>query len=440
MPLGKNKPDARCGKYLVESRIGNKKEIHMHSISNTMAAIADRENVRRAFMRASLGKRNRADVAEALASLDYHVEVVHQMLIDGSWKFPRHNPVEINDGIILKKRRITKPDYRYEQVMHHCIVQVLAPTDADVAKYGYQKVLNRGYYEYSCGSIPGRGSHYGLKYIKKVLRKDQENTRYFLKMDIRHFFDSVPHRILKEKLHRVVKDQDTLRLLYDIIDCYKCSDEDGEPRGIPLGYYTSQWFANFYLTDLDHYIKQSVLLDVKAEKEARYRARMAKKGIKRYRVPNYKPGAAYMVRYMDDIVIFGASKKELHLMQRRISSYLQENLGLEMKYNWCVRRFEYEKDGKLRGSRLDFMGFVFTRHCVYIRKSILYRATKKARKLGKKSKVNWHDASSMLSRIGYFVHTDTYNMYQQHVKPYVCKRKLREIVSKHNKKRRDLSC
>lgn len=412
----------------------------MHSISNTMTSIADRDNVRRAFMRASRGKRNRPDVAEVLNNLDYHVEVVHKMLTEGTWKFSRHIPVEINDGFLLKKRRITKPDFKYEQVIHHCLIQVLAPTDADVAKYGYKKVLNRGFYEFSCGSIPGRGAHYGLKHIKKVLRNDRENTRYFFKMDIRHFFDTVPHHILKEKLQKVIKDQDTLRLLYDIIDCYKCSDGEDGARGIPLGYYTSQWFSNFYLTDLDHYIKQQILLDVKAEKEARYISRMQRKGVRNYRVPTYRPGAEYMYRYADDIVIFSSSKKELHLMQQRIERYLNEELGLEMKSNWCVSRFEYEKDGKTRGRRLDFMGFVFARDCVYIRKSILYRATRKARKLGKKSKVNWHEASSMLSRIGYFVHTDTYNAYQLHVKPYVCKRQLRRIVSNHNKKRRELSC
>ena len=65
-----------------------------------------------------------------------------------------------------------------------------------------------------------------------------------MKIDVRHFFESIPHDRLKAKLRRVIADEKTLRLLDIIIDAV--------PEGLPLGYYTSQWLANFYLQDLDH--------------------------------------------------------------------------------------------------------------------------------------------------------------------------------------------
>ena len=100
-------------------------------------------------------------------------------------------------------------------------------------------------------------------------------------------------------------------------------------KGVPLGYFTSQWFGNFYLKELDHYIKQ-------------------------------KLGAVHYMRYMDDMVILGKSKKKLHAMQREITSYLWKGLKLELKGDWQVFRFEYvAKDGTVCGRMLDFMGFQF---------------------------------------------------------------------------------
>lgn len=89
---------------------------------------------------------------------------------------------------------------------------------------------------------------------------------------------------------------------------------------------------------------------------------------------------------------------------------------------------------KTRGRALDFMGFVFHYNRTTLRKSILKRSTKKAHKLSKKEKINWYDASAMLSSMGWYTHTDTYGFYEDHIKPYVNIKKLKRIVSKHSKK------
>ena len=86
-----------------------------------------------------------------------------------------------------------------------------------------------------------------MKLIKKWIKHDTKNVKYCLKMDIRKFFDSIPHDIIKAKLAFLIHDKKFLNLLYEIIDVVY--------NGLPLGFYTSQWFANWYLQDLDHYIK-----------------------------------------------------------------------------------------------------------------------------------------------------------------------------------------
>ena len=168
-----------------------------------------------------------------------------------------------------------------------------------------------------------------------------------------------------------------------------------------MGYFTSQWFGNFYLKALDHYIKEEL-------------------------------HAEHYMRYMDDMVILGKSKKKLHKMHRAIETYLNDNLDLEIKGDWQVFRFEYPvmKDGKpvldenrkqvTKGRMLDFMGFQFHHDRTTIRKSNIEAARRKANHISKQDKISWYNASVMLSYMGLFKHTDTYNYYIEYIKPKRC--------------------
>ena len=315
-------------------------------------------------------------------------------------------------------------------------------------------------YDYVLGSIPGRGQHRGARRIEKWIQTDPVNTKYVLKMDIRHFFESVDHDILKAWITKKFRDEYVRELLFLIVDAVE--------MGLPLGYYTSQWFANFLLQPLDHYIKE--VLKVK-----------------------------YDGRYMDDITCFGRNKKELHTVRRAIDAYLKEELHLTMKDNWQVFRFEYEveeyaiecqtmreltalgdelekarirhtlkthkkrrkifikvasvrnKQDKLErllkqyhgksekltmvyGRPLDFMGFEFHRNRTVMRKGIMIRLNRKARQVSRQEKINPKDAASLLSSMGWVRHTDTYGMYEERIKPIINIKKLKKVVSKNQKK------
>lgn len=292
----------------------------------------------------------------------------------------------IYDGINRKKRTIIVPKYT-EQIVHHMVTQTLVP------------IFSKGMYEHSYGSLPNRGAHRGKKYIEKWIRQDHKNCKYVLKMDIRKFFDSIPHDILKEKLARIIKDEKFIKVLFEIIDV--------QDVGLPLGFYTSQWIANWYLQGLDHYIKEALK-------------------------------AKYYIRYMDDMVIFGSNKRELHRFQKDISSELNK-LGLLMKDNWQVYRFDYEKNGKRYGRCLDFMGFKFYRHKTTLRKSIMLKASRKAKKIGKKEKPTIYDVRQMLSYMGWISCTDTYGFFFDRVKPYVNIRKFKKRISNYDRRKTNVA-
>ena len=135
-----------------------------------------------------------------------------------------------------KQRRICAADIR-DRVVHHAIIRVLEP-----------------YFEayfihdtYACRR--GKGTHRAVQRAQALSRR----YRYVLQLDVRQFFASVDHAILKALLARRFKDRQLLALLAQIIDH---PIPDGVPgRGLPIGNLTSQYFATFYLGYLDHFVK-----------------------------------------------------------------------------------------------------------------------------------------------------------------------------------------
>jgi len=334
------------------------------------------DNIREAIINASQGKRNRQIMRDMFNDPEKWIPIIVRWNMN--YKNPPHHPVEIYDGINRKKRTIICPTNK-EQVIHHMLCNILKP------------IFMKGMYEHSYGSVPNRGGLAGKKVIEKWIKHDSKNCKYVLKMDIRHFFDSIPHDILKRKLRKIIKDEKFLVILFNVID---------ETRvGLPLGFYTSQWLANWYLQDLDHYIKERL-------------------------------GASHYIRYMDDMVIFGSNKRELHKMREKITAYLMECLGLEMKSNWQVFRFDhYDNTGKRKGRDLDFMGYRFFCDKTIMRKSIMLKCSRKAKRMKKKDRINVYDARQMLSYLGWLDHTNTYGLYLMWVKPNVTIKKLKRRVS-----------
>ena len=330
------------------------------------------------------------------ASIIKTVRYVQLLLIIDKFKIKKHAPVVVKDRCSNKERHIIKPDFRDEQIVHHALIRVI------------QNYLTKGMYEYTCASIPNRGIHYAKKYVERCL-KDTKNTKYVLKMDIKKFFDNISHRVLKQKLKKRIKDKKILSLLFMVID--------STDKGLPLGFYTSQWFANYYLQDVDHYIKERILEDCDCNVNR-----------------SHRHGAVYYVRYMDDMVIFGPNKHELHKIRKQLSYVLETEYKLSIKDDWEVFRFDYiNKNGRRCGKCLDFVGFKFYRDKVIIRERIYRNIRKLEKKLCNKIKsdqqISMSEACSMLSYYGFIKWSNTDVVYTKYLKPYVTLDELKKIIA-----------
>ena len=339
----------------------------MKTYKNLYTQLVSDENIKQAIIEASRGKRKCKDVQNYLNHIDTQIPKIRKYV--ENFHNLKHTPKTINDG--LKARTIIVPAFK-EQIVHHMIVQVLKP------------MLLKGTYEHTYGSIPKKGIHLAKKYIERWLRNDIKNTRYFLKLDIRQFFNSIPLDIMKEKLSRKIKDDAFLNVLFKVLDV--------QEKGLPLGFYTSQYLAVWYLEELDHFIKEEL-------------------------------GAKYYVRYMDDMVIFGPNKRKLHKMRIAIDSFLA-TLGLKLKSNWTVRKFIY--NGK--GSDLDFMGFRFFRYKTILRKRLMLRICRLAREIKKSTKRRVHKAMAFMSYVGWINASDSYKLFTERIKTCLSLRHLKILI------------
>ena len=313
---------------------------------------------------------------------DYHV--LAEKLKNKTWKPIHHQSFIIEDGRSGKVRRIIKP-LQEEQVVHHAIVQVMEP------------MMRRGMYDHTCGSIPGRGASAGKKYLEKNIRERPQDCVYCLKMDIRKFFQNINHDILMGMFEKHIKDKDMLSLLSLIVRSERDAETD---KGLPIGFFTSQWFSNYYLQGLDHYIKEELK-------------------------------AKIYCRYMDDMIIFDSDKEKLHYIKNKIEEYLYQ-LDLELKDNWQVFRFDYVDETGRHGRFLDSMGWRFYSDKTTLRRRIYMRAIRKPKRM----KVNWYSSSQMMSYLGFIKSANCHSEYYNNIRPYVDIKILKQTISNHDRGKR----
>lgn len=355
----------------------------MKSYNHLWEKFISKETIRRCIIKGAIGKKKRKSVKRVMENIDEYVDVIHDYALN--FHNCDHEEIKILDGNSGKERLIIVPRFK-EHVIHHMVVDTMMP------------ILVKGMYKHTYSSIPGRGLHKCMKKLKAWIRKDPKNVKYCLKLDIKKFFNSIDHDILMEKMRKTIHDKKFLKIIEEIINA---SD-----NGIPLGFYTSHWFANWLLQPLDHYIKE--VLKVK-----------------------------YYARYMDDMILFGSNKRKLRKVKEKIAEFLKK-LHLRLKENWQLFRFDYIKHGEHKGRPLDFVGFKFYRDRITLRKSIMLRLTRKAKKIEKKGKFTIYDAHQLMAWLGWIDWTDTYNVYKKYVAPHINFRKCRKRISQYDKKQAQL--
>ncbi len=264
------------------------------------------------------GKRKKKDVAEFSENLIHNLSVLENDLLCANYSHGGYFCFKISDP---KPRDIHKASVR-DRLVHHALYRILSP-------YFDVKFIHDSY---SCRLE--KGSYRAInRFHDFSLKASRNNTRtcWVLKCDIRKFFASIDHNILKKILAEYIEDKNVLWLLARVIDSFHTEGKSG--IGLPLGNLTSQLLVNIYMNEFDQFIKRE--LKVK-----------------------------YYIRYSDDFVVLSENKNELEVLLLRIGSFLRAELKLELHPN----KFSIET----LASGIDFLGWVnFTDH------KVLRTATKK---------------------------------------------------------------
>lgn len=275
-----------------------------------------------------------------------------------------------------KEREIYKLPYFPDRIVHWAIIQVVEPI--------FLNRLN------GCthSAIPNKGIHSAFKQLDKYMRNDAVGTKYCLKLDVKKFYPSIDHNLLKLMYRTLFKDPNLLWLLDEIID-----STDGD-KGVPIGNYLSQYSGNLFLSKFDRWIKEK--LRVK-----------------------------YYIRYMDDIVILHHDKNYLRKLLKKINKYLK-NINLEIKGDYQIF------PSRTRG--IDFVGYRHFGDYVLLRKSTSKRLIRKMRNIMKKlrngGKLTYSAYCSINSYKGWLKWCNGYNLYTKWIKqlePY-CDKYYREVI------------
>lgn len=321
-------------------------------VGNLFEEFISMKNLLEAEKSAARGKRHRPDVRKFEKNLVENLEAIQTNLINGTYHTSDYRIFTINEN--GKEREVADLPFR-DRVVHWALMNVV------------NKVMLKTLINHTYAALPRRGMHKAHADLMNCLRK--KDAKYFLKIDIKKYFPSIDKQLMYDILARKIKDVRILELCRQIIDEYPL-------EGIPIGNYTSQYFANFYLSSIDHYMKE-------------------------------KFHCKYYFRYMDDIVIVGWSKPWLHRALKRLQR-LTDGLRLTIKGNWCIRPVE---------EGIDFVGFVsFPTHSL-IRKRTKNRIKKICKRafqhLRKHGKLTEEDIGAINSYYGFIFFCDCKNLFKK---------------------------
>lgn len=246
----------------------------MIRIGNLWDQILEMDNLRLALKKARKGKICRNVVKRVDRDPDKYLLQIQEMLTNKTFTTSPYRIKTIHEP---KTRQIYILPYYPDRIVQHALMNKVAP------------ILDNRMIYASCSCREGKGQHFGSKLSLKYIQQN----RYCLQCDVSKFYPSINHDILISLIESIIKDNNVLWLIEDIIR------SGGDGLNVPIGNYTSQWFGNLYLTPLDRRIKQY------------------------YRIRDY-------IRYCDDFVLFDNDKIKLRDIGNEIEEYLKEEFKLKL--------------------------------------------------------------------------------------------------------------
>ncbi len=360
------------------------KEVDMKRVGNLKAKMLSDANISRAIDEVNKSHRwnkypdkpNRT-VLWVEATKKERIKALRKTILNG-YEEQEGTEKQRYDNNARKWRKIYEPRLYPDQYVHHILIQVLEP------------VMMRGMDPFCCGTIKGRGAHYGIDKIKKTAR-DKSKFKYCLECDIHHCYESINPEEVLNRFKQLIKDSFVLDLIWRVIK-----------KGIKIGCYCSQWFVNTLLQPLDHIIRQS--------------------GLK----------ITCFVRYIDNFTIFSNRKRHLEkvlsLIEKHLSKMMLSLKGNEQIFKTSTRLpnalgYRYGRDNEKVYVRLRKHNLLKIKHKV----REFYRRYTSGRFVTLKF------AQGLLSRLGMLKHCNSYLIYQ-HIVPKGTQRLLKNIVRKYSRK------
>jgi len=342
----------------------------MKRYGNLYPQIIEFENILLAAKKAQKGKRFRENVLAFNYNLESETIKLQQELTDKTYQPGAYRTFTIQEP---KTRMISAAPYR-DRVVHHALCNIIVP------------IFERTFIHDSYANRVGFGTHCALRCFTQFAR----SSRYVLQCDIKKYFPSIDHSILKTLIRRQLKCKDTLWLIDTIIDNsneqlpaieYFPGDELLTPLqrkcGLPIGNLTSQFFANCYLNNLDHFVKEQL-------------------NVKKY------------LRYVDDFALFSDDWKILATARLAIEDYLTK---LRLKIHPIKSQLFETKHGA------NFLGFRIFPDRIRVRTENLRRARKRLKQLQAEyadGKIEWSEVSqSLTSWIAHLEYGDTWQLRQK---------------------------
>jgi len=314
--------------------------------------VTDMENVQLAYHKAALHKSKHKGVIKTKNKLEERLEALRQSLINKTFTTSKYWEKIVYEP---KMRTIYVLPFYPDRIVQHALMNLITPIWDNIFIYD----------SYACRE--GKGIHSGSLRTMQFVRRN----KYVLKCDISKFYPSVDHDILLEIIKKKIKCPDTLWLIEDIIRSFPGG------KNVPIGNYTSQWFGNLYMNEVDQYIKHDL---------------------------QKKYGHIDYLRYCDDFCLFHDNKKVLNECRELLTIFIDEKLKL--KFSKC------DVFPVSRG--VDFLGYRHFDNYKLLRKSTTKRVRKRLTALPylyEKKKITFEQfRSSVASTFGWFKHANTHNL------------------------------
>lgn len=306
-----------------------------------------------AHERASKGKKNKKEVIIFEMDLETNIIRIINSIRNNTYKFGNYRTFKVYEP----KERIIKSLPYQDRVVHQWYIEEF------IKPYFFKRFIKN---TYAC--LDGRGTHKAVENVQKQMRKMKRmySNYYVLKCDIKKYFYSIDKTILLNILRNRIKDKALLKFSEIILD-------DGDKLGIPIGNFTSQYFANIYLNELDHFIKE--VLQVK-----------------------------YYTRYMDDFILLIPTKAIAKDLFNKIRDYLNKYLALQLNNK---SRYFLNKYG------IDFCGYRIYETHILLRKRFKIKIKKTLKRWVKlKEKNNFFYKKFQLSYNSFKGHAMHCNSYR----------------------------